>query len=93
MQEKYEYDAPIIAVPEGGAYVVFPWDLRQEFGKGRIKVVATFDGVEYHGSVVNMGVKNADGSICYVLGMLKSIRTKLGKQEGDSVHVIVRPVL
>ena len=54
----------------GGAYVIFPWDIRKEFGKGRVKVHATFDGIPYDGSVVNMGVKNADGEICYVIGVV-----------------------
>ena len=43
------------------AYVVVPIDIRREYGKGRLKVEATFDGVPYSGSVVNMGVKDADG--------------------------------
>ena len=76
--KQYEYDAVIRELPEkGGAYVVFPWNIREEFGKGRIKVHATFDGIPYDGSIVNMGVKNEDGSVCYILGMLKSIRTQL----------------
>ena len=33
-----------------------------------MKVHATFDGIPYDGSVVNMGVKNEDGEICYVIG-------------------------
>lgn len=75
-------------IPEnGGAYVIFPWDIRQEFGKGRVKVHAEFDGVPYDGSIVNMGLKNDDGSVCYLIGVLKSIRNKLGKGEGDTVHV------
>jgi len=88
----YEYDAVIqsTASGRGGAYVPFPYDIRAEFGKGRVKVHATFDGEPYDGSVVNMGVKNADGSICYIIGILKDIRTKIGKQPGDSVHVIVK---
>gem|GEM_PF-3585833 len=28
----------------------------------------------YDGSVVNMGVKNSDGSVCYIIGFLKDIR-------------------
>ncbi len=36
------------------AYVEFPYDVRQEFGKGRVKVCATFDGVPYEGSLVRM---------------------------------------
>ena len=42
--ERYEYDSVIREDPEsGGAYVTFPWDIRQEFGKGRVKVKATLD--------------------------------------------------
>ena len=44
-------DAVIHEDPEsGGVYVAFPWDIQQEFGKGRVKVNATFDGIEYAGS-------------------------------------------
>ena len=88
----YEYDAIIqsSASGRGGALVPFPFDIRAEFGKGRVKVHATFDGEPYDGSVVNMGVKNADGSICYIIGILKDIRNKIGKQPGDSVHVTIR---
>ena len=56
MNEKvYEYDAVILssASGRGGAYVPFPYDIRAEFGKGRVKVQATFDGEPYEGSVVN----------------------------------------
>ena len=88
--ERYEYDAAIHEYPEsGGAYVVFPWDIRQEFGNGRVKVNATFDGIEYAGSIVNMGVRNEDGSICYIIGVLKSIRKQLGKADGDTIHVVI----
>ena len=90
--KKFEFDAVIHADPEsGGAYVAFPWDLRAEFGKGRLKVHAEFDGIPYDGSVVNMGVKNADGSVCYVIGVLKAIRNRLGKGEGDPLHVVITP--
>lgn len=61
----YQYDAVIQSADNGGAYAVFPYDIRSEFGKGRVKVHATFDGEPYDGSTVNMGVKNADGSVCY----------------------------
>ena len=87
--KQFEYDAVIHENPDtGGAYVTFPWDIRQEFGKGRVKVNATFDGIEYAGSIVNMGVKNEDGSICYIIGVLKSIRNQLGKTDGDTIHVV-----
>ena len=51
----------------------------------------TFDGIEYAGSIVNMGVRNEDGSICYIIGMLKSIRKQLGKADGDTIHVCELP--
>ena len=87
----YEYDAVILeADGKGGAYVPFPYDIREEFGKGRVKVHATFDGEPYDGSVVNMGVKNSDGSICYIIGIRKDIRTKIGKQPSDTVSVTIQ---
>ena len=87
----YEYETVIqpSAIGKGGAYVSFPYDVRAEFGKGRVKVRATFDGEPYEGSIINMGVKNADGSVCYIIGILKDIRTKIGKQPGDTVQVTV----
>ena len=87
---KYEYDTVLHEKADnGGAYVVFPWNIRQEFGKGRIKVHAEFDGIPYDGSIVNMGLKNDDGSICYVIGVLKAIRKELGKSDGDMIHVVI----
>ena len=93
MSEKiYEYDAIIQSSEsgKGGAYVPFPYDIREEFGKGRVKVHATYDGEPYDGSIVNMGVKNPDGSICYVIGILKNTRATIGKQPGDSVRVTIK---
>lgn len=87
----YEYEAQIYATGEtGGAYVAFPFDIKKEFGRGRVKVHATFDGEPYDGSIVNMGVKNADGSICYLIGLKKEIRFRIGKQPGDRVSVTIR---
>lgn len=85
------FEAVIEAVPEkGGAYVRFPYDLRQLFGKGRIRAEITFDDYPYTGSIVNMGVKNQDGSICYIIGIRKDIREAIGKQPGDKVAVTVK---
>lgn len=89
----YEFDAMIEAVPEkGGAYIRFPYDIRTEFGKGRVKANITFDGEPYCGSIVNMGVKNADGSVCYIIGIRKEIRNRIGKQPGDIVFVTVQAI-
>ncbi|APX71078.1 DUF1905 domain-containing protein [Companilactobacillus allii] len=91
MNKTYKYSATIQAskVGKGGAFVEFPYDIRKEFGKGRIKVHATFDNVDYYGSVVNMGVTNPDGSICYIIGIRKDIRQAIDKDIGDSVDVCI----
>ena len=86
----FEYDAILHEnADNSGAYVVFPFDIRQEFGKGRVKVHATFEGIPYDGSIVNMGLKNEDGSICYIIGVLKEIRNKLNIAAGDTLHIVI----
>lgn len=86
----FEYEAEIQKVPDiDGAYVEFPYDIKEEFGKGRDKVSATFDEVPYDGSIVNMGVKRHDGSIWYIIGVRKDIRETIGKGPGDVIRVTV----
>ena len=78
----YEFTAVIRKVPDiDGAYVEIPFDVREEFGKGRVKVHATFDGVGYDGSLVRMGTP------CHILGLRKDIPARIGKQPGDTVAV------
>ena len=72
------------------AYIAVPIDIKARFGKGRLKVHATFDGLPYDGSIVNMGVNNPDGSICYIIGLRKDIRAKIGKKAGDTVNVTIK---
>ena len=87
----YQFKAQIHTVPQkGGAYIVFPYDIRKEFGKGRVKVHVTFDGIPYDGSIVNMGVKDSEGNICYIIGIRKDIRARIGKQPGSNVFVTVK---
>ena len=87
----YEFDAIIQKVPDqDGAYIAVPFDIKTEFGKGRVKVHAAFDGEPYDGSIVNMGVRNPDGSVCYIIGIRKDIRAAIGKQPGDTVRVTIR---
>ena len=86
MNEKvYKFDAVILKVPDiDGAYVEIPFDVRKEFGKGRVAVHATFDGVPYDGSLVRMKTP------CHILGIRKDIRAQIGKQAGDTVAVTVK---
>jgi hypothetical protein len=87
----YEFETKIEKVPDiDGAYIKFPYDIKKEFGKGRVKVSAEFDGVSYDGSIVNMGVRNDDSSICYIIGIRKDIREKINKQAGDKIKVKIK---
>lgn len=90
MSKTYEFKAIIQKVPDiDGAYVEFPYNVKAEFGKGRVKVHATFDWEPYDGSIVNMGLNNVDGSVCYIIGLRKDIRAKIDKQPGDNVKVTI----
>lgn len=82
----HTFDATLEAADRGGAYVVVPFDAREVFGSGRPRIVATFDGAPaggYRGSLASMGGR-------HVLGVTKAIRTAIGKQPGDTVHVVLR---
>jgi len=87
----YSFQAVIQKVDgQDAAYIIFPHDIRKEFGKGRVKIHATFDGHKYNGNIVNMGVKNDDSTICYIIGIRKDIRAAIRKQAGDTVSVTVQ---
>lgn len=82
MCKKYEFHAEIKKVPDiDGAYVEIPFDVKAEFGKGRVPVTATFDGEPYEGSLVRMKTP------CHIIGIRKDIREKIGKQPGDIIQV------
>ncbi len=84
-EQVYEFDAVIKKVQDiDGAYVEIPFDVKATFGKGRVKVRASFDGFPYDGSLVRMKTP------CHILGMRKDIRAAIGKQPGDTVHVTLK---
>lgn len=68
----------------GGAFVAVPLDVEAIWGKKRVKVVATFNGEPYRGSLVRMG------GPCHMLIVVKQIRERIGKAPGDMVDVTVR---
>lgn len=85
MSKLYEFKAEIKKVPDiDGAYIEIPFDVKAEFGKGRVPVTATFDGVVYEGSLVKMKTP------CHILGIRKDIRAKIGKQPGDIINVTIK---
>ena len=85
MKKLYEFTAEIKKNPDmDAAYVEIPFDVKAEFGKGRVAVAATFDGEPYDGQLVKMGTE------CHLIGIRKDIRAKIAKQPGDSVYVTLR---
>ena len=66
------------------AYVEVPYDIKELFGKGRLLVNATFDGIPYRGQVVKMGTP------CYIIGVSKQIRKQIGKSFDDIVEVVIQ---
>ena len=76
--------AAVLKKREGidGAYIEIPFDVPQVFGAKRVKVLATFDGEPYRGSIVTMKGLT-------FLGVTREIRDRIGKQPGDEVWVTV----
>jgi hypothetical protein len=84
-QKLYEFEAEIKKVPGiDGAYIEIHFDVKAEFGKGRVPVTATFDGEPYEGSLVKMKTP------CHIIGIRKEIRAKIGKQPGDIIKVTIQ---
>ncbi len=76
-----EFDAPIQRYDGGGSFVTFPFDVHEMFGvRGRVPVVATYDGADYRGSLSKYG---GDHMLVVPLGL----QDQLGKSAGDVVHV------
>ena len=83
--KRYTFEAVLQKVPDiDGAYVEIPVDVQKEFGKGRVKVSAAFDGVPYEGSLVRMGTP------FHIIGVRKEIRAAIQKQPGDRITVTLQ---
>jgi len=85
MSEAFEFEAVIQAGDGGGAFILFPFDMHESFGTaGKVSVRATIDGVPYSGKLLKYGFPQ------HVLGLLKSLRSQIGKGPGDTVKIILR---
>ncbi|MCR6514549.1 YdeI/OmpD-associated family protein [Clostridium sp. LY3-2] len=79
---KKEFKAQIIKVEgKNASYIEIPFDVEAVYKKKRVKVKAKFDGIEYRGSIVKMGMP------CFMIGITKEIREKLSKTFGDTINV------
>ena len=84
-KERYEFNAVILRNGEmDAAYIEVPIDIKEIFGKGRLLVHATFDGVPYDGQIVKMGTPS------YIIGVRKDIRKKINKSFGDTIAVTIQ---
>jgi hypothetical protein len=82
--KKYAFKATIQSGVGGGAAVIFPYNVEEEFGtKGIVPVKATFNEVAYTDSLVKCGETS------HMLGVLKSIRMQIGRGPGDIVDVVI----
>lgn len=81
MPEQQTFSASIEPSGTGGAFVTVPFDVEREYGKKRVQIKATFDGVPYRGLLVRMGGPN------HILIVRKDIRAAIGKEAGDPVEV------
>jgi hypothetical protein len=84
MHPSVTFEGPIHHAGGGGAFVFFPFDTLELFGKKNlIPVHVIFDDrIEYQGRIANMG----DGPM---VPILKRIRQELQKEIGQSVKVKV----
>ena len=82
MGRQRSFSAVIQQARGGGAFVEVPFDVKEEYGSARPKVLVTFDGEPYHGTIASMGG-------VAMVGVLKEIRSKLGKDVGDRVKVTI----
>lgn len=85
MGKIYEFSAELIGDSKvDGAYIVFPYDIREAFGtEGIVKVEATFDGYVYRGILAKMGCAQ------HIIGVTQEIKKIIGKQVGDEISVTI----
>lgn len=84
MAKKFEYKTILIKGRQNGIYAEFPFNVKQEFGTGKaVHIKATFDGRTYQMSLLPRGGGK------HWIHVRKEIRNLIGKEEGDSVSVVI----
>jgi hypothetical protein len=79
--KEYSFLATMHDAGGGGVYVLFPYDVKKEFGKARVPIKCTIDGELYRGTMVKYGEPQ------HMILVLKAIREKIGKGPGDKVDI------
>lgn len=88
---KYRFKAMLWRIPDSlASYVIFPGDIKEIFGKGRVYVHATVDDIEFDCCITNRGFKHYKKKPTYVISINYDRRKQLGKIYGDIVTVTVK---
>lgn len=82
--KEYRFTATLEDAGGGGVYMAFPYDVKKEFGKGRVPITCTIDGEPYRGTMVKYGTP------FHIIIVLKAIRLKIKKGAGDKVKVVLK---
>lgn len=82
--KEYKFTATLEPAGGGGVFIPFPYDAKKEFGKSRVPIACTIDGEPYRGTMVKYGTPY------HVIIVLKAIREKINKGEGDKVKVVLK---
>lgn len=84
--KRFEYTTTLFLMERGiqGTFAEFPFDVRNEFGTGGpVRINCWIDGVPKTGSLVPLG----NGK--HAIHIRQELLRKIGKAEGDEVHLVV----
>lgn len=88
---KYKFEAMLWRIEYSrSAYVIFPADVYEVFGKGLVHVNVTVDGLPFDGSIMNRGHKHFKKRPTHTINISWDKLEKIGKIYGDMVTVTVK---
>ena len=86
--KRYEFTGELVRGPQGSCYIIFPYDVLQEFGTRKtVRIKVWFEGVLERKSLLPRG----DGTHCVSISY--PTRKQLGKTDGDHLHIVIEPDL